>query len=172
MKPISLLVGLVIMFSTLPAGAAVMTISSNPGQNVTANFTFGTADVGPASGSFTFETGKGLIGPSSNPTDQSGFKNSAGDLFAIAVMPATKAAFVYIFLATAKNGFILVSDVNARVAKLLPQPWRDDAKGYLRVETIDGRRVKLETIDFAHAPFKTHTFWVRVDRAGGITSGY
>ena len=172
MKAYSLLIGFAVVFSTLTAGAAVMTISSNPGQDVTAKFTFGTVDVGPGNGSFTFETGKGLIGPSSNPTDQSGFKNSAGDLFAIAVTPATKAAFVYFFLANSKSDFILVNDVNRRVARMLSQPWCEDAKGYLRVEMIHGRNVKLETIDYAHAPFKTHTFWVRVDRAGGIERLY
>ncbi len=168
MKPSPLLVGFVLLFSALTARPAVMTISSVPGQSVTANFTFGMVNVGPASGSFKFETAKGLIGPSNNPIDQSGFKNSAGDLFAIAVTPATKSAFVYLFLANGKNGFILLNDVNKRVARMLYQPWRDDAKEYLRVEMIYGRKVKLSTTDYAHAPFKTHTFWVKVDRQGGI----
>ena len=61
-----------------------------------------------------------------------------------------------------------VADVNGTVAKLLPQPWRDDAKGFLRVETIQGRKVKLSTTDFSHGPFKTHTFSVKVDAQGGI----
>ncbi len=145
-----------------------MTTSSNPGQNVTVKFTFGPPGIGPSAAAFTFDTGKGLIGPSNNPMDQSGFKNSARDLFAIAVAPATKSAFVYFFLA-GKTRFILLNDVNTRVAGFLPQPWRDDAKEYLRVERIRGRRVKLETIDYAHAPFKTHAFWVYVDRDGWIT---
>ena len=169
MKAISLLVGIFLVFSALTVDAATMTISSNPGQDVTVKFTFGSANVGPASGSFTFDTAKGLLGPSNNPTDQSGFKNSARDLFAIAVTPATKSAFVYFFLTTKKGDFILVSDVDRRVAKFLSQPWREDAKEYLRVEAIHGRKVKLETIDYAHAPFKTHTFWVKVDGQGGIT---
>ncbi len=61
MKANSLLAGLLVVLSTLTAGAAVMTISSNPGQNVTANFNFGTSHLGPAGAAFTFETGKGLI---------------------------------------------------------------------------------------------------------------
>lgn len=146
-----------------------MTVSSNPGQNVTVKFSFGAANLGPASGSFTFVTAKGLIGSTSNPSDQSGFKNSAGNLFAITTIPATKSAFVYLFLANAKRDFQLLTGVNRQVAKFLPQPWRDDAREFLRVETIHGRKVKLETIDYAHAPFKTHTFWVKVDAFGGIT---
>ena len=35
------------------------------------------------------------------------------------------------------------------------------------METIQGRKVKLETTDFAHAPFQTQTFWVKADAAGG-----
>ena len=145
-----------------------MTITADAGQDVIATITFG-ASVAPASSKFKFETAKGLLGSSSNPTDQSGFKNSAKDLFAIAVTPATKSAFTYFFLTTAKGDVSLVNNVNARVAKLLPQPWREDAKEFLRVESIQGRKVKLQTTDYAHAPFKTHTFSVRVDTLGGIT---
>jgi len=141
---------------------ATMTISSNPGVDVTVTLAIPATDPdqGPASCSFTFQTAKGLLGPSSNPTDQSGFANSAQDLFAVTVEPATKAAFVHFFLTSAKGNVVLVNDVNARVAKLLSPPWKSNAKGFLRVETIQGRKVKLSTTDFAHAPFQTHTFWV------------
>jgi len=61
-------------------------------------------------------------------------------------------------------------DANARVAKLLSSPWKSDSKEFLRVETIQGRKVKLETIDYAHAPFQTHTFWVTVDAMGGVAA--
>src|SRR6516164_317401 len=130
---------------------ATMTISSNPGVDVTVTLAIPATDPdqGPASCSFTFQTAKGLLGPSSNPTDQSGFANSAQDLFAITVEPATKAAFVHFFLTSAKGNVIFVNDVNARVAKLLSPPWRSDAKGFLRVETIQGRKVELSTTDFA-----------------------
>ena len=99
-----------------------MTISSNPGADVTATFTSGTANVGSVSSAFKFETARGLLGPSNNPRDQSGFKNSAKDLFAIAVEPAMKSEFGHFFIMTAKGDLNLVSDVNGRVAKLLPQP--------------------------------------------------
>jgi len=148
-----------------------MSISFNPGQDVTVNLALSATDpeTGPVSCSFTFQAAKGLLGPSSNPTSQSGFANSAQDLFAITVQPATKAAFVHFFLTSANGNVLLVSDVNARVAKLLSPPWKDDAEGFLRVETIQGRKAQLQTTDFAHAPFQSHTFWVNVDAMGGIT---
>ena len=169
MKTIPLLAAALLAFSTLTARAATMTLSSHPGVDVTATFTFSPASLGAVSSAFKFETAKGLLGPSNNPSDQSGFKNSAKDLFAITVIPATKSAFVHFFLTTAKGDIHLVADVNGRVAKLLPPPWRADAKEFLRVETIQSRKVKLSTTDFAHAPFKTHTFWVKVDTQGGMT---
>ena len=149
---------------------ATMSISFNPGQDVTVTLALSATDpeTGPVSSSFTFQTAKGLLGPSSNPTDQSGFANSAQDLFAVTVEPATKAAFVHFFLTSAKGNVIFVNDVNARVAKLLSPPWKDDAKGFLRVETIQERKVELSTTDFAHAPFQTHTFWVTVGATGKV----
>jgi hypothetical protein len=147
-----------------------MSISSNPGQDVTVALALPATDpeAGPVSCSFTFQTAKGLLGPSSNPTDQSGFANSAQDLFAVTVEPATKAALVHFFLTSAKGNVVFVNDVNARVAKLLSPPWKDDAKGFLRVETIQERKVELSTTDFAHAPFQTHTFWVTVGASGKV----
>ena len=150
---------------------ATMSISFNPGQDVTVTLALSATDpeTGPVSSSFTFQTAKGLLGPSSNPTDQSGFANSAQDLFAVTVEPATKAAFVHFFLTSGKGNVVFVNDVNARVAKLLSPPWKDDAKGFLRVETIQERKVELSTTDFAHAPFQTHTFWVTVRATGKVT---
>jgi len=150
---------------------ATMSISSNPGQDVTITLALPATnpEAGPVSCSFTFQTTKGLLGPSSNPTDQSGFVNSAQDLFAVTVEPATKAAFVHFFLTSAKGNVVFVNDVNARVAKLLSPLWKDDAKGFLRVETIQERNVELSTTDFAHAPFHTHTFWVTVGASGKVT---
>jgi hypothetical protein len=150
---------------------ATMSIGLNPGQDVTVTLALSATDpeTGPVSCSFTFQTAKGLLGPSSNPTDQSGFANSARNLFAVTVEPATKAAFVHFFLTSAKGNVVFVNDVNARVAKLLSPPWKDDAQGFLRVETIQERKVELSTIDFAHAPFQTHTFWVTVGATGKVT---
>ena len=111
---------------------ATMSISSNPGQDVTITLALPAtnSEAGPVSCSFTFQTTKGLLGPSSNPTDQSGFVNSAQNLFAVTVEPATKAAFVHFFLTSAKGNVVFANDVNSRVAKLLSPPWKSDAKGF------------------------------------------
>jgi hypothetical protein len=76
---------------------------------------------------------------------------------------------VHFFLTSAKGNVVSVNDVNVRVAKLLSPPWKSDAKGFLRVETIQGRKVELSTTDFANAPFPTHTFWVTVGATGRVT---
>ena len=76
---------------------------------------------------------------------------------------------MHFFLTSAKGNVVFANDVNARVAKLLSPQWKDDAKGFLRVETIQGRKVELSTTDFAHAPFQTHTFWVTVGATGKVT---
>src|SRR5438046_10204915 len=143
---------------------AMMSISANPGQDVTVTLALPATNpqAGPVSCAFTFQTTKGLLGPSSNPTDQSGFANSTQDLFAVTVEPATKAAFVHFFLTSAKGNVVFANDVNARVAKLLSLPSKDDAKGFLRVETIQGRKVKISTTDFAHEPFQSHKFRIIV----------
>jgi hypothetical protein len=171
MKITSFLACLILGCFTLSATATTMTITSNPGTDVTVKFILGASniDAGPVTSSFTFTTAKGLLGPSSNPTDQSGFANSGKDLFAITVEPATKAAFVHLFLVQTKGTLIFLNDVNRSVANLLPQPWKSDAKEFLRVERIHGRKIRLETIDFSHAPFKTRSFWVLVDSHGAIT---
>ena len=87
----------------------------------------------------------------------------------MAVSPATKTSFAHIFLTGKGPHQIFVADVNGRVSKLLPQPWRDGAKQWLRIEKLQGRKLKFQTIDFSHAPFQTHDFWVKVDLQGGLT---
>ncbi len=158
-------------FSALSATAATFTITSHPGTDVTANFTTPgvSGDDGPVKSTFTFTSAKGLIGPTSNPSDQSGFANASKNLFAIAVEPVTKAAFVHFFLTQPKGGLLFVNDVNAKVSKLVPARWKGPALEFLRVESIHGRKVKLETTDYSHGPFKTYTFRVSVDANGGIT---
>ena len=171
MKYASLLAVFILGCGGLSAKAATMSISSNPGVDVTVKLALpaASAEAGPVSATFTFQTAKGLLGPSTNPGSQSGFANAAKNLFAVTVQPATKAAFVHFFLTSAAGNAILISDVNSRVASLLPQPWKGTATGFLRVEKIQGHKVKLSTTDFAHAPFQTHTFWVSVDLQGGVT---
>ena len=171
MKTSFLLAGLWLVASALMADAATMTITTNPGADVTVRFALGSQgpDAGPVQSTFTFQASKGVIGPSANPGSQTGFANAAKDLFAVAVSPATKSAFAHIFLTGKGPRQIFIADVNARVSKLLAQPWRDGAKSWLRIEKVQGRKIKFQTADFSHAPFQVHDFWVNVDAQGGLT---
>ena len=171
MKTKFLLAGLLLTGFAMMARAATMTITSNPGADVTVHFALGSQgpDAGPVASAFTFQAAKGVVGPSSNPASNTGFANLSKNLFAVAVSPATKTSFAHIFLTGKGPQQIFISDVNERVSQLLPQPWREGAKAWLRVEKLQGRKIKLQTIDFSHAPFQTHTFWVQVDMQGGIT---
>ncbi len=166
-----MLAGFWIVGCAMAADAATMNITRNPGTDVTVHFALGSQgpDAGPVQSTFTFQASKGVVGPSSNPASQTGFANAAKDLFAVAVSPATKTAIAHIFLTGKGPQQIFIADVNARVSKLLPQPWRNGAKVWLRIEKLQGRKIKFETIDFSHAPFQVHDFWVKVDPQGGLT---
>ena len=171
MRYTSPLACLIFVSAACVAAASTMTITFNPGVDVTVKVTLApaTSSDGPQSGSFVFTTAKGLLGPTSNPTDQTGFSNAAQDLFAITVEPATKSAFVHLFLTKPKGNLMLLGNVDPAVAKLLPARWRDAAKEFLRVEKIAGRKIKMETTDYSTGPFQTYTFWVYVSRKGQIT---
>lgn len=171
MKIKFLLFGLFVGCSAMSADAATMTITSNPGADVTVHFALGSQgpDAGPVKSMFTFEAAKGVVGPSSNPASNTGFANFSKNLFAVTVSPATKTCFTHIFLTGKGPQQIFISDVNERVSQLLPQPWKNGAKAWLRVEQLQGRKIKLQTLDFSHVPYQSHTFWVKVDMQGGIT---
>lgn len=171
MKTSFLLAGLWLVASALMADAATMTITTNPGADVTVRFALGSQgpDAGPVQSTFTFQASKGVVGPTSNPGAQTGFANAAKDLFAVAVSPATKTAFAHIFLTGNGPRQIFIADVNARVAQLLPQPWRDAAKGWLRIEKLQGRKIKFQIVDSSHAPPQVQFVWVKVDAQGGLT---
>jgi hypothetical protein len=94
---------------------------------------------------------KGLLGPSSNPSDQRGFHNHENTLFGINHQPCTKASNVHLFIFTQGN-FVVLNDVNAQVAKLLDGPLSTSALGFLRIEGINGDAVRLQTVDFRARP--------------------
>ena len=118
---------------------------------------------------YVFASEKGFLGPSSNPTDQSGFANKENTVFGVSYEPVTKARFVKLFLLNASGTLVFVNNVNTRAAKLLPARWADNAREFLRIESIVGRRVDLQTIDFSHGAGSTHNFSVLVDPDGSLT---
>jgi hypothetical protein len=109
---------------------------------------------------------KGLIGPSTNPSEQRGFHNEENTLFGINHQPCTKASCVYFFVFTNEN-FIVIKDVNARVARFLDEPWE---LGFLRIQSISGKTARLQTIDFRERPpYPQKEILVNVDGDGRIT---
>lgn len=112
---------------------------------------------------------KGLLGPSTNPSDQQGFHNEENTLFGVNHQPCTKASEVHFFVFIGKN-FIFINDVNARVARFLDEPFSWAALGFLRIESISGTTVRLQTVDFRdRPPYPQKELLVSVDEEGRIT---
>ena len=118
---------------------------------------------------YVFASEKGFLGPSSNPTDQSGFANKENTVFGVSYQPVTKASFVKLFLLNASGTLVFVNNVNTRAAKLLPAPWSEHAREFLRIESIVGRHVYLQTVDFSNSGRPTHNFSVQVAADGRLT---
>jgi hypothetical protein len=118
---------------------------------------------------YVFASEKGFLGPSSDPTDQSGFANRENTVFGVSYEPVTKACFVKLFLLNASGTLVFVNNVNARAAKLLPPPWAANAREFLRIEKVVGRRVYLQTVDFSTGARPTHNFSAFVAPDGTLT---
>ena len=118
---------------------------------------------------YVFASEKGFLGPSSNPTDQSGFANEENTVFGVSYEPVTKACFVKLFLLNESGTLVFVNNVNTRAAKLLPARWAENAREFLRIESIVGRRVDLQTVDFSTGARPTHDFTVLVSPDGTLT---
>jgi hypothetical protein len=118
---------------------------------------------------YVFASEKGFLGPSSNPTDQSGFANKENTVFGVSYEPVTKACFVKLFLLNASGTLVFVNNVNTRAAKLLPSPWAGHARQFSRIENIVGRRVYLQTVDFSIGARPTHNFSVLVAPDGTVS---
>jgi TIR domain len=117
---------------------------------------------------FDFGLTKGLLGPSSNPSDQLGFHNQENTLFGINHQPATKCSYVHLFLLT-DGELLFFADVNARAAQLLDEPFSSAAIHFLRIENIAGTAIKLQTVDFRErVPYPQKEFFVNVDGYGAI----
>jgi hypothetical protein len=118
---------------------------------------------------YVFASEKGFLGPSSNPTDQSGFANKENTMFGVSYEPVSKACFVKLFLLNASGTLVFVNNVNTRAAKLLRAPWAAHAREFLRIEKIVGRRVYLQTVDFSTGARLTHNFSVLVAADATLT---
>jgi hypothetical protein len=119
---------------------------------------------------YIFQSPKGFLGPSSNPTDQSGFANHENSVFGVSYEPVTKACFVKLFLLNGSGTLVFVNNVNTRAAKFLPKRWAQNAREFLRIEKITGRRVYLQTTDFATGARPVLNFSVVVKPDGDLES--
>jgi len=125
------------------------------------------AEGGRLLAAFDFGMTMGFLGPTSNPSDASGFVNDDKTIAAVNHQPASKSSYVHLFLHSADGDLTFVNDVNGRAARLLTGRFAESAKTFLRVESIAGRTVNLQTVDFAGST-EQHTFAVTVDANGSI----
>jgi hypothetical protein len=122
----------------------------------------------PLTNQYIFDSVKGFLGPSSNPSDQSGFANRENTVFGVSYEPVTKACFVKLFLLNSSGTLVFVNNVNERAARFLTKRWASDAREFLRIEKIVGRCVYLQTIDYSTGANPTHNFSVLVARDGTL----
>ena len=118
---------------------------------------------------FVFNSPKGFLGPTSNPSDQSGFTNTENNLFGVNYQPVTKSSFVYLFSKTKVGDLVYMRNINSRVARFLPVRWSENAQEFLRIERISGRKLNLQTVDFSGASRQTFEFSLNVSGDGSIT---
>jgi hypothetical protein len=143
--------------------------NSDNKPTVTIHLLASDGDQDPLTNEYVFASVKGFLGPSSNPTDDSGFANEENTVFGVSYEPVTKACFVKLFLLNESGTLVFVNNVNTRAAELLPAPWADNALGFLRIESIVDRRVDLQTIDFSTGAGTPYNFSVLVDPEGTLT---
>jgi hypothetical protein len=147
-----------------------MLVTQDPERRTVVSFkTTNSDEQGDVVASFVFNSPKGLLGSSNNPSAQDGFRNTEKTLFAVNYQPATKSSFVYLFSKTKAGDLLYIRDINPRVARLLPKPWSDTAQFFLRIESISGRRLNLQTVGFSGSSRQSSEFSVDVSSEGLIT---
>ncbi len=115
---------------------------------------------------FDFGQTKGFLGPSSNPSDQSGFSNADKTIIAVNHQPVTKSSYVHLFLRLNNGNIVFLNNVNTQVARLLTGKWAETAKTFLRVESISDRNIAFETVDFDVPNREEHRFTLTFSRDG------
>ena len=95
--------------------------------------------------------------------------NKEDTVFGVNYEPVTKACFVKLFLLNSSGTLVFINNVNARAAELLPAPWAESAREFLRIENIVGRHVQLQTVDFSTGARPTHNFSVLVAPDGTVS---
>jgi len=124
----------VLLFAQEPNGNLSMLVTQDSEHRRVVSFTTTYSDEqGEVLAAFFFNSPKGFLGPSKNPSDQSGFSSTEKTLFGVNYQPATKSSFVYLFSKTKAADLLYLRNINSRVTLLLPKPWSDTASSFLRI---------------------------------------
>jgi len=122
----------------------------------------------PNGQTFSLPAGKGLLGPSSNPTSQTPFANADGSLIAVNEQPMTKTSFVHLYMKGADGRFIEIKNVNQKIGKAAPASAQKIDTDFIRVERLSGKTLDIETEDFGSKPTKRLLFKVEIAADGAI----
>ncbi len=120
-------------------------------------------------------TGKGILGPSHDPNDQSGFQNAQGTLFGFNLRPATKTSYPYLFYRDQNGQIHLIANLPVRAAKVLPNSasiWKGwiDSGRFLQIEKIAQNVVTLYSMAWDDASKKVEIrFSLTVDSRGSVS---
>jgi hypothetical protein len=126
-------------------------------------------DEGSLDATFDFGATKGFLGPSSNPSDETGFSNADKSIVAVNHQPVTKSSYVHLFVRSSSGDITFINNVNGRVARLLKGKWAETAKYFLRIESISGRNITFQTVDFRGANREEYTFTTTFSRDGAFS---
>jgi hypothetical protein len=159
-------IGLTIIFAVISASRlhAAGEPAVSHGDDGSTTLTF------PNGQTFSLPAGKGLLGPSSDPTSQTPFANADGSLIAVNEQPMTKTSFVHIYLKGPDGRFTEVKNANQKIGKAAPANAQKVDPDFIRVERVSGKTLDLETVDFGSKPTKRLLFKVTIAADGAITA--
>jgi hypothetical protein len=170
MKTIYLLIFAIVPLLPHATAQNVAIVGRSDDGHAVATFTLPLSeDEGSLKASFDFGLTKGFLGPSANPSDQTGFSNADKTLVALNHQPVTKSSYVHLFLRSASGDLTFLNNVNDRVSRLLKERWAGTAKYFLRVERVSGRAITLQTVDFTQASRERYEFTITVSSSGSIS---
>jgi len=126
----------------------------------------------PNGQTFSLPAGKGLLGPSSNPTSQTPFANADGSLIAVNEQPMTKTSFVHLYIRGADGRFTEIKNANQKIGQAAPASAQKIDTDFIRVERLSGKTLDLETEDFGSKPTKRLLFKVTIAADGAISAAH
>ena len=124
----------------------------------------------PNGQTFRLPAGKGLLGPSSNPTSQTPFANADGSLIAVNEQPMTKTSFVHLYLKGANGRFTEIKNANQKIGQAAHAQKTDT--DFIRVDRLSGNTLDLETVDFGSKRTNRLLFKVTIAAAGTVKAAH